>query len=72
LRHQVAGRVAQDGAERGEEFVIDSARARNFDRPWWRARLVVPSAIGQASGEGETVPPSRDATPRQEDIEADQ
>jgi competence protein ComEC len=67
--------VVEDGAERGEEFVIDSARARNFDRPWWRARVardVVPSAIGQASGEGATVPPSRDATPRQEDIEADQ
>ena len=55
-------------AERGEEFVIDAARSRNFDRPRWRARLVrdvVPPATGQAGGDGATV-----RAPR-EDIETD-
>ena len=45
-------------AERGEEFVIDAARSRNFDRPWWRARLVR-DVVRHV------------ATPRQEDIETD-
>ena len=74
LRRQVAEHGAERG-ERGEEFVIDAARPRNFDRPWWRARLVrdvVPPATGQAGGDGATVRASRDAMPRQEDIEADQ
>src|SRR5262249_48705549 len=67
--------TVEHGAELGEKFVIDAARPRNFDRPWGRARVVhgvVPPTIGQARGEGATVHPSRDATPRQEDIETDQ
>jgi competence protein ComEC len=61
--------------QRGGEFVIDAARSANFDRPWSPARgtrAVVPAAITEADGERASAHPPRDATPRQEDIEADE
>jgi hypothetical protein len=62
----------------GWNFVIDTARPANFDRPWApvpprRART---DAVTDKSADGTTAAPSRapprDATPQQEDIEADQ
>ncbi|HEV2626365.1 MAG TPA: hypothetical protein VGV62_14865 [Xanthobacteraceae bacterium] len=65
----------QQGAE-GVDFVIDSARPQNFDRPWSPAvarRETPPAPIATApSAEGTRLSVPRDATPRQEDIEADQ
>jgi competence protein ComEC len=57
----------------GSGFVIDSARPPNFDRPWAPQRL-------RATGPANATPTQpaasratpRDATPRQDDIEADQ
>ena len=59
---------------RGNDFVIGSARPKNFDRPWSPApvpRQARAVAFGE-SGQAEFVSRARDATPRQEDIEADQ
>ena len=59
---------------RGNDFVIESARPRNFDWPWSPApvpRQARAVAFGE-SGQAEFVSCARDATPRQEDIEADQ
>jgi hypothetical protein len=59
---------------RGDDFVIESARSKNFDRPWSPApvpRQARTVAFGE-SGQAEFVNRARDATPRQEDIEADQ
>jgi competence protein ComEC len=58
----------------GSGFVIEAARPPNFDRPWAPAPR---SAQNIANGEtdpstGANHAPPRDATPRQEDIEADQ
>jgi competence protein ComEC len=65
----------QLGAE-GVDFVIDSARPQNFDRPWSPAvarRETPPAPIATApNAEGTRLSVPRDATPRQEDIEADQ
>jgi competence protein ComEC len=66
LRRNVSGR--------GGAFVIESARAKNFDRPWAPApapRQLVVITPGEGS-QTETGNRERDATPRQEDIEADQ
>jgi competence protein ComEC len=73
LRRTGSGQRANHGAD----FVIDSARPRNFDRPWSPAapapREPTSSVTANDSGEGEGAGrASRDATPRQEDIEADQ
>ena len=58
----------------GGGFVIDAAREANFDRPWApllahgnAAVLAGPSPNAPASSR----PPPRDATPRAEDLEAD-
>jgi competence protein ComEC len=64
-------------ANHGADFVIDSARPRNFDRPWSPAapapREPTSSVTANDFGEGEGAGrASRDATPRREDIEADQ
>ena len=51
----------------GSGFVIEGARPQNFDRPWApapRARTVSPTPPRAHS-------PPRDATPRPEDIQAD-
>jgi competence protein ComEC len=58
----------------GDAFIIDSARSVNFDRPWAPRQ---PHAAGLASSNREVGspaaprPPPRDATPRPEDLEAD-
>jgi len=59
----------------GSGFVIASARSANFDRPWspapQHARLAVATETGaDISAPSRSAP--RDATPRQDDIEADQ
>jgi competence protein ComEC len=69
--------LRRNGLGLDADFVIDSARPRNFDRPWApaapAAREAATSATVNESGEGEgATRASRDATPRQEDIEADQ
>jgi competence protein ComEC len=59
----------------GGDFVIQSARTKNFDRPWSPARVsraAVPTGTGESGAEGAMPRVPRDATPRQEDIEADQ
>ena len=49
----------------GDGFELTPARPRGYDRPWAPARYT----IGRA-GAGRQLPPrSRDATPRQEDLE---
>jgi len=57
----------------GSGFVIESARSKNFDRPWAPARPQRPSEgadNGASSAPNGTAP--RDATPTEDDIEADQ
>jgi competence protein ComEC len=57
----------------GSGFAIDAARPPNFDRPWapQRSRAAdTANATPAQSAASRTTP--RDATPRQEDIEADQ
>jgi len=63
---------------RGADFIIESARSKNFDRPWapnWSPasapREALVNTFGQ-SGQAEIGSRTRDATPRAEDIEADQ
>jgi competence protein ComEC len=53
-------------------FAIDSARPPNFDRPWApvRQRAVEANASLATPGSSRTTP--RDATPKPEDVEADQ
>jgi hypothetical protein len=55
-------------------FSIDSARSPNFDRPWSphqaRVTAAVPSGTAGSTPAASTSTP-RDATPRPEDIEAD-
>jgi competence protein ComEC len=57
----------------GSSFAIDSARAPNFDRPWApRPPRTTASASSDTAGNPPTAsPPPRDATPRSEDLEAD-
>ena len=56
-------------------FVIDGARSENFDRPW-APKQIRPGAESANGGRASTQPasrlPSRDATPRPEDVEADE
>jgi competence protein ComEC len=58
----------------GSGFIIDSARSPNFDRPWAR-RQPRPAAAAMTEGGSNSPEPSRmpprDATPRAEDLEAD-
>jgi competence protein ComEC len=54
-------------------FTISSARAPNFDRPWspqWPRKNTAADAKGTGAASPQGTP--RDATPKQEDIEADQ
>ena len=55
----------------GAGFAIDSARPPNFDRPWAPQRLRATDTVTLAQPAASRTTP-RDATPRQEDIEADQ
>jgi competence protein ComEC len=59
-------------SRRGSDFVIESARPKNFDRPWSPAPVPREARASGESGRGEIGGRARDATPRQEDIEADQ
>ena len=61
-------------SRRGNDFVIDSARPKNFDRPWSPAPVPRETLVATSgeSGQAEIGSRARDATPRQEDIEADQ
>jgi len=76
----------QQGAD-GVDFVIDATRPKNFDRPWSPAAAPAPAPVSAPTAPGTvssaTVSqsatnsvspraPARDATPRQDDIEADQ
>ena len=56
----------------GADFFIESARPENYDRPWapaWHARSVESSAAAANAPRNQA---PRDATPAQDDIEADQ
>jgi competence protein ComEC len=58
----------------GAGFVVESARPKNYDRPWapvWPARTASVAAVGTGAGALNRAAPS-DATPSQDDIEADQ
>jgi competence protein ComEC len=60
----------------GTGFIVEGTRPENFDRPWAPALPPRRTATDSASGANpDSSPPRqqpRDATPRQEDIEADQ
>jgi competence protein ComEC len=78
-RAQVIGRTLwrERGAlalrRTGSGFVIDAARPPNFDRPWSPQRMRITDV---ANSSAIAAPPGalqpRDATPRPEDIEADE
>ncbi len=57
-------------------FAVDSARPKNFDRPWapaWpRSPAISIDATGSSSAGAANRAAPRDATPQQDDIEADQ
>jgi hypothetical protein len=64
----------RNSSDHGSEFIIESARSKNFDRPWSPApapREAFAETSGE-SGQADIGTRARDATPRQEDIEADQ
>jgi competence protein ComEC len=76
---QVVGRELwrQRGAlalrREGTGFAIESARPANYDRPWSPQRMRPMATTESASSTGSTAQPApRDATPKPEDIEADQ
>jgi hypothetical protein len=58
----------------GSGFAIDSARPPNFDRPWapQRLRAITDTANATPAQPTASRTTPRDATPRQDDIEADQ
>jgi competence protein ComEC len=73
-RQRGALTLRRNGSDRGTAFLIDSARVKNFDRPWSPApapRETIVSTPGEGS-QADAGNRGRDATPRQEDIEADQ
>ena len=73
-RHCGALTLRRNGSGHGGDFVVDSARSKNFDRPWSPApapREAFAATSGEC-GQAEIGTRARDATPRQEDIEADQ
>jgi competence protein ComEC len=58
----------------GSSFIIESARAPNFDRPWAPRTVRPATAVSQDAATNPTAaapPPPRDATPRSEDLHAD-
>jgi competence protein ComEC len=63
---------------RGNDFIIETARTKNFDRPWSPAVAPAPAPremtpnMSAESSPADANNRARDATPRQEDIEADQ
>jgi hypothetical protein len=59
---------------RGNEFIVESARARNLDRPWAPARPARETVVNGFADHGKTAGGDHapDPTPRQEDIEADE
>jgi len=76
---QVIGRAVwrQRGAlalrREGSRFAISAVRPPNFDRPWspqWPRKNEAAEANGAATAPAQAAP--RDATPRPEDIEADE
>jgi hypothetical protein len=72
-RQRGALMLSRNGSDHGSEFIIESARSKNFDRPWSPApapREALAATSGE-SGQAEIGARARDATPRQEDIEAD-
>jgi competence protein ComEC len=78
---QVVGRALwrQRGAlalrRAGSGFVIDSVRPPNFDRPWspqWPRKSEITDAGANATAPASSQAAPRDATPRPEDIEADE
>src|SRR6202035_1567562 len=78
-RAQVIGRslLRQRGAlalhRTGSGFAIDAARPPNFDRPWAPQKLrATETANPTPTRPAASQVAPRDATPRQEDIEADQ
>ena len=60
----------------GAGFIVEGARPENFDRPWAPAipprRAATDSASGANPDSSAPRQQPRDATPRQEDIDADQ
>ncbi len=58
----------------GPAFIIETARSPNFDRPWTPARKPRAATITSAPTNSTAPVPrgSRDATPRLDDVEADQ
>jgi competence protein ComEC len=59
----------------GNDFIVESARPKNFDRPWppnWTSALAARENTSGESGKAKTSNRAPDATPRQEDIEADE
>ncbi|MGA2894517.1 MAG: ComEC/Rec2 family competence protein [Xanthobacteraceae bacterium] len=60
----------------GSGFVVDAARPKNYDRPWAPApppRRPRPDTVADPSAERAASPAApRDATPRPEDVEADE
>jgi hypothetical protein len=69
-RQRGALTLRRKGSDHGSAFVIESARTKNFDRPWAPAtREMLAVSSGNSGKTGVREP---DATPRQEDIEADQ
>jgi competence protein ComEC len=73
LRRNGSDHRSDHGADHGSDFVIDSARPKNFDRPWSPAPVPREglAAISGESGKAAIGGRAPDATPRQEDIEAD-
>jgi len=58
----------------GSDFVIESARPKNYDRPWapaWHSPAA-DGTDGNAASRASFASAPRDATPSQDDIEADQ
>ncbi len=59
---------------RGNDFIVESARARNLDRPWAPARPARETVVNGFADRGKTAGGDHapDPTPHQEDIEADE
>jgi hypothetical protein len=57
----------------GAGFAIERTRSANYDRPWspqWPRRSETPPSVSASGATSQLAP--RDATPKPEDIEADQ
>jgi competence protein ComEC len=66
--------VSRNGSDHGTDFAIESVRSKNFDRPWSPAPVPREARVASfgESGQGTIDSRARDATPGQEDIEADE